>query len=143
MRRSLLWARWTVPVVQPYTRLAAGSSDRADVVSADVATVANTPDVKIDGVGDVLAEKLVTFFRQSHSRDVIGKLLESGVHWPDVAVANDQDVQPLAGKTFVGGYPVGAARRVQIAPAVAGRQGQRQCPKKPTMSWPARRPDRN
>ncbi len=82
-----------------------------DVVAAAPGDVANTPDIKIDGVGDVLAEKLVTFFRQPHNRDVIAKLLESGVHWPDVPVAAVAQ-QPLAGKTFVLTGTLSASRDV-------------------------------
>lgn len=63
--------------------------------------VPNDPDIKIEGVGDVLAEKLVTFFRQAHNREVIAKLRAAGVHWPDVEVDAASAAQPLSGVTFV------------------------------------------
>ncbi len=71
-----------------------------DVLQADADALANTPSVKIEGVGDVLAEKLVTFFKQSHNREVIDRLVKQGIHWPAIEVAEAQD-QPLDGKTFV------------------------------------------
>jgi DNA ligase (NAD+) len=71
------------------------------VRTAPVEAVANSPGVKIEGVGDVLAEKLVTFFRQGHNRDVIAKLRAAGVHWPQPERVGQIDLQPLAGKTFV------------------------------------------
>ncbi len=72
-----------------------------DVRSAPVASLANSPGVKIEGVGDVLAEKLVTFFRQPHNRDVIRKLIACGVSWSEGEPAPRGDGLPLAGKTFV------------------------------------------
>jgi DNA ligase (NAD+) len=71
------------------------------VRTAPVEAVANSPGMKIEGVGDVLAEKLVTFFRQGHNRDVIAKLRAAGVHWPQTERVGQIDLQPLAGKTFV------------------------------------------
>ena len=64
--------------------------------------LANRPDIRIEGVGDVLAEKLVTFFAQPHNREVIEKLLAAGVTWPE-AVSIDQpaDTGLLRGKIFV------------------------------------------
>ena len=74
----------------------------AAVRAAAPEDLANRPDVKIEGVGDVLAEKLVTFFRQPHNREVIDKLLAAGVSWPKAASA-DRSGPPdvLGGKTFV------------------------------------------
>ncbi len=51
-------------------------------------------------VGPIVAQHIAAFFRQSHNRDVIDKLIAAGIHWPAVEVpAADQ--QTLAGKTFV------------------------------------------
>lgn len=66
---------------------------------ADPEALANTPGIKIDGIGDVLAEKLVTFFRQPHNLEVIAKLIHAGVRWP--APETHGHAAPLAGKTFV------------------------------------------
>ena len=73
----------------------------ADAVAAGPEALANVPDVEIEGVGEVLAEKLVTFFRQPHNREVIAKLRAAGVAWADAVPARDGTEQPLAGKTFV------------------------------------------
>jgi DNA ligase (NAD+) len=82
--------------------LAERFGDAAAVRAAPPDDLANTPDIKIEGVGDVLAEKLVTFFRQPHNREVIGKLLEAGVRWPAPrAAAAGGESRPLQGKTFV------------------------------------------
>ncbi|HID46788.1 MAG TPA: NAD-dependent DNA ligase LigA, partial [Chromatiaceae bacterium] len=54
-----------------------------------------TPDV-----GPVVAAHIAAFFRQPHNREVIEKLLEAGIRWPDVE-APPEDARPLAGKTFV------------------------------------------
>jgi DNA ligase (NAD+) len=73
----------------------------ADAIAAGPEGLANAPDVKIEGVGDVLAEQLVTFFRQPHNREVIAKLRDAGVAWADAAPAGEAADQPLAGKTLV------------------------------------------
>lgn len=73
----------------------------AETVAAGPQALANQPDTKIEGVGDVLAEKLVTFFAQPHNRDVIAKLRAAGVHWPEHAAPAEAAGLPLAGFTFV------------------------------------------
>jgi DNA ligase (NAD+) len=63
----------------------------------------------VEGVGPVVAEHILTFFRQAHNREVIDKLLDPGVggiHWEQptarAAVAHrGGGEQPLAGKTLV------------------------------------------
>jgi DNA ligase (NAD+) len=54
---------------------------------------------QVADVGPVVAESILTFFRQGHNREVIDKLRRAGVHWPEVVV--ERGAQPLAGKTFV------------------------------------------
>ena len=61
---------------------------------ADEETLQAVPDI-----GPIVAEKVRHFFGQSKNNDVIDRLLESGVRWPDVA-ASDQD-KPLTGQTWV------------------------------------------
>lgn len=63
--------------------------------------LANQPTVDIEGVGDVLAEKLVTFFHQPHNCEVIVKLLRVGMQWPDPTEGQSTAPQTLTGKTFV------------------------------------------
>ncbi len=63
--------------------------------------VENAPTRQIDGVGDVLATQLVTFFHQPHNREVIDKLIAVGVHWEEGQGPAAPERQPLQGKTFV------------------------------------------
>jgi DNA ligase (NAD+) len=73
----------------------------ADLLAAEAGQVANVPRVKIEGVGNVLAEKLVTFFRQPHNLEVIAKLRAAGIHWPTLRASRPAGGLPLAGKTIV------------------------------------------
>lgn len=55
--------------------------------------------LKVNDVGDVIAQSIIHFFEEEHNREVIEKLIAEGVHWPlpqDSAV-NDS----VSGKTFV------------------------------------------
>ncbi len=74
--------------------------DRESLMAADAETIANTPTRSIEGVGTVLADQLVTFFRQEHNREVIQALQDAGIHWPEVERVSEAQ-QPLKGKTFV------------------------------------------
>jgi len=73
----------------------------AEAIDAQPSALQNTPKIKIAGVGDILAEKLVTFFRQPHNREVIAKLIARGVSWPQNEATPDARDLPLRGKTFV------------------------------------------
>jgi len=76
--------------------------DWGNLILADAEAIANKPSLSIEGVGSVLADQLVTFFRQEHNREVIAKLRQAGVHWQDLDVsAEEEGGQPLAGRTFV------------------------------------------
>ncbi len=72
----------------------------AAIQAAQPEELANDPRVRIEGVGEVLSEKIVTFFRQPHNREVIDGLVNAGVHWPDPRPAR-AGAQPLEGLTFV------------------------------------------
>jgi DNA ligase (NAD+) len=65
------------------------------IMQAEEAALMNVADV-----GPVVAESVATFFRQPHNLEVIGKLRELGVHWPDLE-AEGQREQPLAGQSWV------------------------------------------
>ena len=55
--------------------------------------------LKVNDIGEVIAQSIIHFFEEEHNREVIEKLIAEGVHWPlpqDSAV-NDA----LSGKTFV------------------------------------------
>lgn len=56
--------------------------------------------LKVDDVGDIVAQHIVAFFRQKHNQDVLQVLLDTGIHWPEIK-AKEQQAQPLEGKTFV------------------------------------------
>ncbi|MGB1111414.1 MAG: NAD-dependent DNA ligase LigA, partial [Gammaproteobacteria bacterium] len=54
-----------------------------------------------EDVGPIVAQHIAAFFAEEHNREVIQRLLDAGVCWPDMAVNDDPDSQPLAGKTVV------------------------------------------
>jgi DNA ligase (NAD+) len=65
------------------------------IMAADADTLQAVPDV-----GPTVAEHVASFFRESHNREVIERLREAGVHWPE-AEPKGSGKQPLAGLTFV------------------------------------------
>lgn len=72
-----------------------GALDR--LMDADLEALQAVPDV-----GPIVAESIRTFFDQAHNREVIGKLQEAGVRWPEHDPAEaPAGEQPLSGKTFV------------------------------------------
>jgi DNA ligase (NAD+) len=52
----------------------------------------------VHDVGPVVANYIVEFFSESHNREVIARLRQTGIHW---APEEKPRQQPLAGKTFV------------------------------------------
>ncbi|MEN8169155.1 MAG: NAD-dependent DNA ligase LigA [Pseudomonadota bacterium] len=56
--------------------------------------------IEVDDVGPIVAHHIHTFFRQPHNIEVIDKLQQAGVSWPDVEVIEPGE-QPLSGQTFV------------------------------------------
>jgi DNA ligase (NAD+) len=67
-----------------------------DLMAADAAALEAVPDV-----GPVVAESIVDFFAETHNREVIARLIEAGVHWPETEGRVDASSGPLAGKTLV------------------------------------------
>ncbi len=65
------------------------------LMAADEETLMSVPDV-----GPIVAQHLVTFFRQPHNAETITALRERGVHWDDLDLSAAPP-QPLAGKTVV------------------------------------------
>lgn len=65
------------------------------IMAADEVALMQVPDV-----GPVVAESIATFFRQPHNREVMTRLRELGVHWPDLEAQGERP-QPLAGQTWV------------------------------------------
>ena len=71
-----------------------------DLIKSGPGALANEPEYRIEGLGNILAEKLVTFFQQEHNNKVIDKLIDAEIHWEsktDSQVVNNT----LAGKTYV------------------------------------------
>lgn len=65
------------------------------IEDADEESLQETPDV-----GPIVAAHIVSFFRQSHNREVIDELLQAGIEWPEVAQV-ETTTSSLAGKTVV------------------------------------------
>ena len=55
---------------------------------------------QIDGIGDVMADEIVSFFADTHNATVLDELLQQ-VHVADAAVAQSSSDGPLAGKKIV------------------------------------------
>ena len=55
---------------------------------------------QVQDVGPVVAESIHTFFKQTHNKEVIQKLIKAGVNWPDIEVI-PAEALPLSGQTFV------------------------------------------
>jgi len=76
--------------------LAAEFGSLAAIEAADEERLQQVPDV-----GPIVASHIAAFFRQVHNREVIGKLIQAGVHWVEGETRAAAEDLPLAGKTFV------------------------------------------
>ncbi|NVK24230.1 MAG: NAD-dependent DNA ligase LigA [Gammaproteobacteria bacterium] len=56
--------------------------------------------IEVDDVGKIVAEHVKAFFLESHNLEVIEKLQQAGVTWPDIEKKEESE-QPLAGLTYV------------------------------------------
>jgi len=54
----------------------------------------------VPDVGPVVAERIITFFRQPHNQEVISSLLAVGIHWDPIVVKSDEELT-LLGKVIV------------------------------------------
>jgi len=70
-----------------------GSIER--LIGASAEEIEEVPDV-----GPIVAAHVRSFFDEPHNREVITKLLQHGVKWPDLIAASPAG-RPLAGKSFV------------------------------------------
>ena len=57
--------------------------------------------IEVQDIGPIVAESILTFFRQPHNVEVIRKLIAAGVRWPQAKLKVDSASRKLAGKTFV------------------------------------------
>jgi len=55
---------------------------------------------KVDDVGKIVAQHIVTFFRQKHNQEVMQALLAAGIIWPEVQAKAKQSL-PLEGQIYV------------------------------------------
>ena len=55
---------------------------------------------EVDDVGEVVAQHIILFFRQTHNLKIIDALLEAGIHWP-TPIAKQKISLPLSAKTYV------------------------------------------
>lgn len=65
------------------------------LVAADAASLQQVRDV-----GPVVAQRVVTFFAQPHNREIVARLLDNGIRWPEESSSTER-VQPLVGRSFV------------------------------------------
>ena len=65
------------------------------VIAADEEQLQSAQDV-----GPVVAYHIHNFFRQKHNMEIIEKLKQAGIHWPDQEPVEEKE-QTLAGQTFV------------------------------------------
>ena len=57
---------------------------------------------EVDDVGPIVAKRIVDYFADGASAQLVDGLLERGVHWPDLVDAlQASDAMPLAGQTWV------------------------------------------
>lgn len=66
------------------------------VMAADEDALQRVPDV-----GPVVASHVKAFFAETHNREIIDRLVECGVSWPESDPVAEPDDGPLAGKSFV------------------------------------------
>lgn len=66
------------------------------LLAADEAALLEVPDV-----GPIVAESVKDFFAESHNREVITRLQDAGVHWPEGEGAREAPPGRLKGLTFV------------------------------------------
>jgi len=64
------------------------------LIEADAEALQAVPDV-----GPVVADYVQTFFAQAHNREVLQRLLDAGIHWPEDNLSNV--ARPLSGNTYV------------------------------------------
>jgi DNA ligase (NAD+) len=57
--------------------------------------------LEVADVGPIVADHIVSFFKEPHNQEIIKRLISLGVHWPEVKQAERQDESPFSGKTVV------------------------------------------
>tara|TARA_Y100001935_G_scaffold255373_1_gene268020 strand:- start:360 stop:2585 length:2226 start_codon:yes stop_codon:yes gene_type:complete len=72
-----------------------------NLLNSNTKEIVNVPKYRIEGIGDSLSEKLVTFFKQDQNISVIRNLKKAGVNWPKFERQDVKKDLPLAGVSFV------------------------------------------
>lgn len=75
--------------------LALGFNGLPEIMKADAQTLQTVEDV-----GPVVAQHIVHFFEQARNREMIERLIDAGIHWPEVVKGGASD-KKLAGETWV------------------------------------------
>ncbi|KXF81268.1 NAD-dependent DNA ligase LigA [Enterovibrio coralii] len=57
--------------------------------------------IEVQDVGVIVAKHVASFFSEAHNIEVIDALLAGGVHWAAIEQRDENEPQPLAGKTVV------------------------------------------
>jgi len=55
---------------------------------------------QVPDVGEVVANNIVQFFKQASNIEVLDKLIDAGIYWPEIEVKNSDEL-PLVGQTIV------------------------------------------
>jgi DNA ligase (NAD+) len=76
--------------------LAAHYGNLKNIVAASDEELQSVPDV-----GPIVASRIKAFFQERHNLEVIARLQESGVNWPESDPVVSANGGPLAGKTLV------------------------------------------
>ncbi len=78
---------------------------------------------KVPDVGPVVARHVRQFFAEGHNREIVAKLLQAGLSWPQMA--SDSETPPaLQGKTFVVTGTLGAMSRDDARAAILALGGK-------------------
>ncbi|SKA48325.1 Helix-hairpin-helix motif-containing protein [Enterovibrio nigricans DSM 22720] len=57
--------------------------------------------IEVQDVGVIVAKHVASFFSEAHNVEVIDALLACGIHWAAIEQKDENEPQPLAGKTVV------------------------------------------
>lgn len=84
-------------------KIVAAYPDISQLTSLTVDELRSGAKSRIEGVGPVIAQHIVTFFHQAHNLEVIDQLVNrAGIHWPDMDIkAEATPALPLEGQTWV------------------------------------------
>jgi DNA ligase (NAD+) len=91
----------------------------SSIMDASETELLNVPDV-----GPVVASRIRTFFDEPHNREVISRLQDSGISWPETEPQAISEDGPLSGKTFVLTGSLSAMTRDEAKAEIQARGGK-------------------